>query len=360
MLRRRRDHPTPPEPQTESGRPSAALAGAGMISMIHAIAAEATGVPIVAVASRTQERAAERAQQIGCSSVRYDELPARADVVVVATPPSAHAAQTIAALAAGATVLVEKPLARTLAEADAIVAAAANASGGVVYGENQAFAPVIQEALRLIAQLGPIEYLDIRALSPRPTWGDFLDPAWGGGCLFDLGAHPIALALLAAGDDRPLKVSAQLQRSADIEVDDYAVVDLEFRSGLRAQLEVSWRDTSTTWDLQASSATGVVRAELLPTIGLEHNGEAIGVATAPENVDDFVHDLGYVAQFEEVRRIWAGDSAPPAPPMDTEFGRRVLEIICAAYSASRGISINLPFDGPRDLSPHQLWKSQSD
>jgi predicted dehydrogenase len=332
-----------------------------MISMIHAIAAQAAGVPIIAVASRTAESAKARAEQIGCPSLSYDALPNGADIVVVATPPVAHASQTIAALAAGATVLVEKPLARTLAEADAIVAAAATASGGVVYAENQAFAPVVQEALRLIAGLGPLEYLDIRALSPRPSWGDFLNPAWGGGCLFDLGAHPVALALLAAGDDAPRAVAARLQSSPDTEVDDHAVVDLEFASGLRAHIEVSWREASTTWDLQASSATGVVRCELLPTIGLEHNGEPIGLHSVPENVDSFVHDLGYVAQFKECRRIASRTADQVADThgaqMNAEFGRRVLEIICAAYtSASRsGDAENLPFTGSRARTPAELW-----
>lgn len=325
--------------------------------MIHAIAAQASGLPVIAVASRSAARATERAEQIGCRTATFAELPAGADIVIVATPPSRHAEHAIAALTAGASVLVEKPLATTLAEADAIVDASRGSGGHLVYAENQAFAPVVQRAMSLIAALGPLEYLDLRALSTRPTWGDFLTRGWGGGCLFDLGAHPIALALLAAGDDIPTQVSAQLQRSPDVEVDDHGVVEMEFRSGLRARVEVSWREATTTWDLQASSATGVVRAELLPTVGLERNGEPVGVTAAPEKVDEFVHDLGYIEQLDEMRRISEGHPSHLAQPMDAEFGRRVLDIICAAYaSASRsGAAEALPFTGPRTLSPVQLW-----
>lgn len=328
-----------------------------MISMIHAIAAEAVGLPVVAVASRSTGRAAERAEQIRCSAVDYRDLPAGADIVIVATPPALHAEQTIAALAAGATVLVEKPLSTTLAGADAILEAERVAVGRVVYAENQAFAPVVQRAMSLIAELGPLEYLDIRALSPRPTWGDFLTSAWGGGCLFDLGAHPIALALLAAGEDRPLRVTARLQRSTDVEVDDHAEVTLEFASGLRARVEVSWCDATTTWDLQASSATGVVRAELLPIVGLEHDGEAVGVPNAPESADEFIHHLGYVQQLEETRRILGGEGPSTTPAMDAEFGRRVLDVICAAYLSASGSGTTqpLPFVGPRTLTPLELW-----
>src|SRR3546814_7830930 len=38
--------------------------------------------------------------------------------------------------------------------------------------------------------------LEVRALQPRPTWGDFMTESWAGGVLFDLGAHPVAIALL--------------------------------------------------------------------------------------------------------------------------------------------------------------------
>ena len=346
-----------------------ALAGAGMISMIHAIAAEAAGVPIVAVASRSKELAAERAGQIGCPSVDYNELPAGADVVLVATPPALHVAQAIDALRAGASVLVEKPLATTLAAADRLVAIADDSSGELVYAENQAFAPVVNEALRLIAELGPLDYLDVRALSPRPNWGDFLQPTWGGGCLFDLGAHPIALALLAAGDDQLESVTAMIDHAADIDVDDHAVVELQFTSGLTARVEASWREATTTWDLQASSGTGVVRAELIPVTGLERNGEPFGLATTPDNVDTFVHDLGYVEQMRQMRSLIIGPSGTStsdpvdiARLMDGRFGRRVLEIICAAYSqagrAERGDETPepIPFRGPRESTPHELWR----
>ena len=69
---------------------------------------------------------------------------------------------------------------------------------------------MIERALALTADLGPIEHLEVRALQGRPDWGDFLTAGWGGGVLFDLGVHPLAVALLAAapadgrrGDGRP-------------------------------------------------------------------------------------------------------------------------------------------------------------
>jgi predicted dehydrogenase len=344
---RSRQSPKVPKP------PTLALAGAGVIAVVHGLAAEAANSRIVAIASRSPERAAEFAIKVDARSCSFDDLPAGADAVIVCTPPSHHCEQTLAALSAGALVLVEKPLATTLADADAIVAA--DVSGHVLYAENQAFAPVIVQALRLISELGPLEYLELRTLSPRPTWGDFLTPGWGGGALFDLGAHPIALALLAAGDDMPIRVTATLSSSDDIEVDDGAEVMLEFRSGLTARVEVSWRNAETVWDLQASSANGVVRAELMPEPALEHNGEPVAVGAAPEGSDPRIHNLGYVEQIHWLARISAGETSP----LDADFGRRVLDVICGAYASARnnGSAESLPFAGPRDRSPHELWKN---
>jgi glucose-fructose oxidoreductase len=345
---RSRKPPQAPKP------PTLALAGAGVIAVVHGLAAEAAGSRIVAVASRSPQRAAEFAGRVDARPCSFDDLPAGAEAVIVCTPPSHHCEQTLAALAAGALVLVEKPLATTLAEADAIVAAA-DVSGHVLYAENQAFAPVIVRALNLISELGPLGYLELRTLSPRPTWGDFLKPGWGGGALFDLGAHPIALALLAAGEDEPVAVTATITSSDDIEVDDWAEVMLEFRSGLTARIEVSWRNTETVWDLQASSATGVVRAELMPEPAIEHNGDPVAVAAAPEGSDPRIHNLGYVEQIRWLARIGAGETNP----LDADFGRRVLDVICGAYTSARNNSSaeSLPFAGPRDRSPHELWKN---
>ncbi len=323
-----------------------------MISVIHALAAEAAGLPVVAVASRSAERSQERARQLKADACSYGELPAGADAVVVATPPSAHVAQSLAAVGAGAAVLVEKPLATTLADADALVAAE---EGGarIVYAENLAFAPVVEAALARVATIGRLGYLEVRALSPRPTWGDFLEPRWGGGALFDLGAHPVALALLLAGDDEPVEVTASLTASEGLAVDDHAEVLLRFASGLVARVEASWRHHDVVWDLQASSDEMVVRADLLPTAALECNGEPVAVAGPPGGVDPMVFDLGYVGQMRALAATVAGTPSP----LGAAFGRRVLDVVCGAYaSAGSGGPVALPFAGSRDRTPLELWR----
>jgi predicted dehydrogenase len=318
------------------------------------MAAAAAGLPVVAVASRSIERAEERAGQLGAAAHPYRDLPAGADAVVVATPPRAHLQFVTQAVAAGAAVLVEQPIATTLADADVMVAAEA-AGGRILYGANLAFAPELQAGISVVQRWERADYLEVRALSPRPSWGDHLDPSWGGGALFDVGAQAVAVALLLAGDDRPVEVLALLSGPDDLAADDHAEVQLRFASGLVARIEASWRHHDTVWDLQASCPTEVVRADLLPRPALEVNGEPVTLgSTAPTGVDPHVFDLGYVAQIEALSTL-ARDGGPS--PVPATFGRLVLDVVSGAYaSAGSGGPVPLPFTGPRDRSPLELWR----
>ena len=81
------------------------------------------------MASRRPENAARRAAQAGGEPARYDDLPGGADAVIVATPPPLHRREAERAVDGGATVLVEAPLAATLADADALVTLADRGRG---------------------------------------------------------------------------------------------------------------------------------------------------------------------------------------------------------------------------------------
>ncbi len=252
---------------------------------------------------------------------------------------------------AGATVLVEKPLCTTLDDADRLTTAAGDR---LVYAENLAFAPVIERAVELAAGIGPIEHLEVRALQQRPDWGDFLTAEWGGGALFDLGVHPLAVALLVAAPSSVVEVTAALSGADDIDVDEHAEVSLRFDNGLVAHVETSWRADTPVWDLQAASATGVVRAELVPVIALEHDGEPVALPSAREGVIPELDAFGYVRQLETAMRVSKGATTP----MNATFGRQVLDIVCAAHaSAGRGGRPEpVPFRGPRDRTPLELWR----
>ena len=335
-----------------------ALCGAGWIAVAHAAAARQLGYELTAVASRTPARAAKLAESFDARAVSYAELPGGADVVVVATPPQCHADDAVRLLDAGAAVLLEKPLCRTMAEADRVVAAAARNKGRLLYGENLAYAPIVHRMVALAPHIGRLTNLEVRSLQGLPTWGDFTSDEWGGGALFDLGVHPLALALLlasAAGLGRPIGVSAQLRGGEGHGSDEHAEVGLRYRSGLVARVVASWQaGPDSMWDAQVAGETGVVRAELLPTQLLEHNGDEVALPAAAGDIP-VLEQLGYAAQL----RALATDAAEGREPtMSAAFGREVLQVVLAAYlSAGRhGDEVALPFAGPRDLTPLQLWR----
>lgn len=335
-----------------------ALCGAGLISYAHLAAARHLGLEVVAVASRTPERAAERAAQVGASAVGYAELPAGAQHVLVLTPPALHAGDTLTMLDAGAAVLVEKPLCRTLAEADALVAAAADHGERVLYGENLAYAPVVRELLQRAPALGTLTNLEVRALQHLPTWGDFTTDEWGGGALFDLGVHPLAVAVLAArvgGAGEVSAVECALRGGSGHGTDEHAEVSLHFESGLVGKVVSSWQGPQQPlWDAQLASATGVLRAELLPVPRLEQLGEP--VALPPARTDPpLVDQYGYL---DQLRAFVADVGDGRRPFMDAAFGRHILEIVCAAYSSAGADSapVAMPFGGERAWTPLQHWR----
>jgi myo-inositol 2-dehydrogenase / D-chiro-inositol 1-dehydrogenase len=316
------------------------------------MAARELGIRVTAVASRTPERAAKLAAELDARPMRFEELVGVAEMVVVATPPFRHADDAAAHLAAESTVLLEKPLCTTLADADRLVALAP--TGQLMYAENLAYAPVVWEMLRQTKELGPLDYLEVRALQAIPRWGDYTTRAWGGGALFDLGAHPLALAMMLARPAEVVHVSAQLRRGTNHPSDEYGEVELTFSTGLKARVVASWQaGPGPVWDAQASSRTGVVRAELMPSPSLERNGSTIALPKLTANVAN-LEQFGYVGQL---RAMLAASRAKTNPVMSMHFGRQVLEVTTAAYFSAQhdGRAVLVPFNATRGSTPLELW-----
>jgi predicted dehydrogenase len=333
-----------------------ALAGSGWIATVHGYAAHhVPGLQITKVASRDPAKAATAAERMKAEACTYDALPAGADGVVVCTPPGQHLEHARHAIEAGAGVLIEKPLCTTLADADALVAAEA-AGARIAYAENLIHAPIVRLAISHAAQLHGIDLVEVRALQSRPTWGDFLTESWGGGVLFDLGVHPLAVALVLAAPAVPVEVRAVLTGADDHPVDEHAEVTIHFDSGLLARVTASWRgDDTPSWDAQVSAPDGVVRMELLPGLLLERDGTEVTLPGIPEGVPAQLEELGYLPQIESFAQDLQ-DGRTPA--LGAAFGRSILDLVCAAYaSAGHGSEwIDLPFAGPRDQTPLQLWR----
>ena len=334
---------------------SIALCGAGMISGAHAMAAHVLGMPVVAVASRSQEKSTERAKQLNAKPVEYAQLPSGANIVIVATPPAQHFDHAVYSLQRGAAVVIEKPLAYTLNEADRLVSHAEQYGQKLLYAENLAYAPIVHAFIKRAVSIGSVTHMSFRTVQSLPAWGDFTTAEWGGGALFDLGVHPIAIAVLvgrAIGAGEVVAVSAKLDGEI---TDTHAELELTFTNGLTASVVSSWQGSETPeWNFQVASDQGVVRAELMPHLVLEHNGEEVALPT-PTAPIPFIQQFGYTGQLQ----AFADDLANHTTPfMDMTFGRWMMEIVCAGYVSARENStkVAVPSGCDRFCSPLQLWK----
>ncbi len=182
-------------------------------------------VRLVAVASRTGERAAKFAAEFGCAAVTgYRGLLERDDVdaVYVPLPVALHARWIGRALAAGKHVLTEKPA--TTCHADTAELLAAAKSAGLVLMENFLFPHHSrhERVRRLLADgaIGDLRVFDSTFTIPaRPADDIRLSAALGGGALLDNGAYPVLAAQLLLGPD--LAVAG-----ASLVVDDALGVDI--------------------------------------------------------------------------------------------------------------------------------------
>ncbi len=140
-----------------------------------------------------------------------DEL----DACVVCTPNALHSEMTIGCLEAGLHTMVEKPMARTVAEAEAMLAAATKAKRELVIGfqwRYHAESRFIKKQVEA-GMLGDIVYTRVQALRRRgiPNWGTFGDKAKnGGGPMIDMGVHLLELAVFLMGRvPEPVAVTGQ-------------------------------------------------------------------------------------------------------------------------------------------------------
>lgn len=354
-------------PEKWSDATGVALLGAGSVTAILGPVLEAMPEARVAiVASRRFAHAERRASRFGCEATSFeklDALVARRDVdaVLVAGPPSVHLDHARAAVAAGRDAIVETPLCRTLAEADEMELLAAAGHARIGYAENHAFAPLLVAASQALAtgRVGRVRSIHAFTLHRRPGHGDFLRPDYGGGALFDLGAHTLWWAWALAGFQPVAGVRAALDGLPG-EGDVYADVQLRYADGLEARVEVSWRESSARAGARAEGDDAVLEMHLEPESrlvlrrgGAEERLPWIG--SGRSSTAGYAAKMGYMQLLEAFVAAFRS-GAEPRP--DVSEGRAILEMTCAAYaSAGRGgDEIALPFTGDRRKTPYQHWR----
>src|SRR4051794_8316733 len=176
------------------------------------------GVEVRALADLNDERLQQVAAKYGVPETyhAYEELLAQPeiDAVSICLPNVLHAPVTIAALRAGKHVLVEKPLARTVAEGQAMLTTAQETGRILMVAFNQRYRSDMQWLKQYVdtGALGRIYYAKAHWMrrSGIPRLGSwFVSQAQaGGGPLIDLGVHVLDMALYLMGEPQPESVSA--------------------------------------------------------------------------------------------------------------------------------------------------------
>ncbi len=203
---------------------------------------------IAAIATSDPDRAAQ-AQNAHPSAeiMSTDALLERAedlDLVVLASPPHVHREQAVAALEAGAAVVIDKPFAPSVADAEAIIAAAEAAQRPLTVFQNRRWDGDFRTVRTLVESgvIGTVHRFEStfeRFGAPRQgTWQGQISPAQGGGILFDLGSHLIDQALTLFGP-ATLEVAELRAVREGLGSEDDAFVSLRHDTGVRSHLTMS-------------------------------------------------------------------------------------------------------------------------
>lgn len=336
------------------------LVGCGAISTHHIDAINAVeGSRLVAVASASVDRARATGEQWGVPcTTQLDELLTREDVdaVAICTPSGLHADQALAALRHGKHVLVEKPLALSVSDANRVIAEGRRQRRWVGTISQRRFAPIMDALHRAITAgaFGRIALVVGEGLYHRPQ--SYYDSApWrgtralDGGVLMNQAIHMVDLVCWLGG--AVSSVSGHLATLGhQMEAEDTATVSLRFASGALGELlATTCAEPGFEPELRVYGDAGHVRIvgeepvewnlpmmEPPLSIILDDGAAADSSGTVIRETDGLGHIRQYADFVAAIR-----DEHPPAVTGDD--GRRAVEVVTAAYEADRtGRAVAIP------------------
>lgn len=168
----------------------------------------------------------------------YEDLiqDSELDAIVIATPVRFHYGMAKAALQAGKHVFIEKPLARTEAEAEELVELSEKNGLVLMVGHTFLFSPAVRRMKQIVdaGDIGEVQYISARRLNLGLFQKD-INVAW------DLAPHDISI-ILHLLDELPLSVACQGSSHVNREIEDVTMMHLNFRKNRCAFVQNSWLD----------------------------------------------------------------------------------------------------------------------
>jgi myo-inositol 2-dehydrogenase / D-chiro-inositol 1-dehydrogenase len=260
----------------------AGLIGAGWIGQQHAeTLADRDDVALAAVCDLDAERAGVIAAGAGAEVFTdWQRMLAEAalDLLWVCVPPAAHAGPAVAALDRGIPLYLEKPIARSLDDAEVITAAAARTGTVCAVGYQWHALGMLDDA-RQVLDGRPVGCLAAQSVGWTQSRPWFLNRAQGGGNLLERGSHHIDLARALAGEVVAVQAAASSVRLAPHpggaadgvdDIDDAVTLVLHFSSGGVGTILIGWtsdRVPGSYW-VQAWARDATVRLDLDPEFRL--------------------------------------------------------------------------------------------
>lgn len=315
------------------------ILGAGFFGAFHARAVAAVpDLSVVAVCAEEQALADAFAAEHGGKP--YGDWRAMlddksVDAVAITAPHHLHCELAVAALQAGKHVLLEKPMALSVAECSRVIAAAETSRCKLMVGQIMHFVwPCL--VAREIIERGELGRPVTGSSSLQKIWiepnrrGWHLDPSTGGGMLMTAGIHALdQLVWLMNG--RVGSVSAAVSTSFhDQKADDSAMLLLRFADGRFGQVaSVGFQDGAGTFDLDLVCERGTLRIDF-------DRGIAIGQGGKWTDVPDS-HDPGWMqnAVVREWKAMAAAIRHDADVPVTGAYGRHIIACIEAAMISGR-------------------------
>ena len=340
-----------------------AIAGGGMIGRAHAERIRGHGGCTLVGIADPSPSAAALAQEMGVPLFATLEQmldATKPDGAVLATPNALHVSGALACIARRVPVLVEKPVADTLAEARQLVAASAASGVPVLVGHHRRHSAILETARSIIAsgQLGRLVTVNGSATFRKPdsyyTEGPWRAQRGGGPILINL-VHEIDNLRALLGDI--VEVQALASNAArGFEVEDTVAINLRFASGVlgtfllsdAAASPRSWEQTSgenKRYDHHADEDCYVIAGDQgsleVPTMRLRHYaGERSWWAPLASEVIAVPDVDPLLRQLEHFCAVVRGEVAPRVSAADAA---RTLEVTLAvAQAAASHQPMNLP------------------
>ncbi|MDR7423229.1 MAG: Gfo/Idh/MocA family oxidoreductase [Armatimonadota bacterium] len=315
------------------------IIGGGRMAPGHAraVATQDGRAQVRGFASRAPGRAAAlAAEHGGAAHLDWRDLLAQPDVdaVVIASPNLEHHEIGLAALQAGKHVLLEKPMAMSLAECDALIAAARRHRRKLMVGQTQHFFAVNRAAEQLLraGTLGRLvtvtdTWYKPFGLASRRPW--FLDRAQGGGMWLMNGTHMIDRMVWLSGSP-VVSIKAWIGNPLlGLQADDTCVAHLHHASGLRTTLvHAGYQHGDERWHGEFLCERGLLRLSTFPP------GAGLWVARGTQGFEPVPYEErdSLAAQMEAFVDCVARDLPEPVAP---EHARHLVAVLLAGEESSR-------------------------